>query len=271
MTIQNNSLILNLESSIKEYDTLSIQYNQVQNDYINYLQKNNLTQSQNKLNLSNVQNVAFWGTTGISSSNVSSIDQCSALCSSTPGCSGATFNITNNGGNNCWLRSGDGPIITGTSDQFAIIPKTKKFLLTLQTLNSQLIDANNKILQKFTQFNNFTQQDDEKSEKYILLKQNYANLESQRQTILKQLEEQQTIQEKKIQGGLIVTKNYYNYILFLFIVILCLLILSKTSIDSLTQSGLPGNNNNSLTILFTILFLIILIFIISYFYNKIFR
>jgi hypothetical protein len=274
---QNNSLILNLESSTKEYDILLIQYNKVQSDYINYLQQNPGTiqkgsgQPRQNVDLSKVSNSAFWGSLGISSSNVSSVEKCSALCSQTPGCTGATYNVTNTGQNNCWLRSGDGMVISGTGDQIAIIPKAKEYLLTLQTLNTQLIHANDKIIKIFLQYETFSKQDDERKEKYKLLKQNYANLEMQRINILQQLQEQQTIQEKQTQGQLVVTKNYYNYILLLFIVIVCLLILGNTVIGAVNQSGSSGNNSNSLAGYFAILTFLVLIFIISYFYNKIFR
>ena len=140
---QNDSAILNLESLTKQYDTTSIQYNQVQSDYINSLQNTSQEQIQSTSNLANVPNSTFWGTTGISSTNVSSLDKCSALCSKTPGCSGATYNVTNNNQNNCWLRGGDGSIITGTSNQYAIIPQATNYLKTLEILNIQLINLNN--------------------------------------------------------------------------------------------------------------------------------
>ena len=140
-----DSLILNLESLIKEYDTLLIQYNQVQSDYINILQPN---QNQSST-LSEIQNSAFWGRDGISNSRVNSIGECSALCSSTKGCSGATFTGLNGTEDNCWLRSGDGEVIAASSGQYAIVPKNKEYLLTLETLNSQLIDVNNAILEIF--------------------------------------------------------------------------------------------------------------------------
>ena len=268
---QNTSLILNLESLTKQYDTLLIQYNQVQSEYIDYLQKNQGKNGlQSSLDLTKVPNSTFWGTGAISSTNVSTLDQCSALCSKTPGCSGATYNITSNSQTNCWLRSGDGMVVTGTSKQYAIIPKAKNYLLTLQTLNSQLIDTNRKILQVFQQYETLSDQDIDRVQKYNLLKKNYTHLEKERKDILNQLKDHQTIQEKQTHGSLIVTKNYYNYILLLFIVIVCLLILSKTVIDSVGQnsSSTSNSNSNSLGLFFTILISLILILVISYFYGR---
>jgi hypothetical protein len=266
-----NSMILNLESLIKQYDTLLIQYNQVQSDYINYLQRNphsTLDNGTNNSHLITSKNNAFWGTAGISSRRVSNVEQCSALCSTTPGCSGATYNITNNSNqNNCWLRSGEGMVIAGTSDQYAIIPESKNYLLTLQTLNSQLMDINNKILIIFRNNENISSTlDKERFKKYNLLKQNYGKLEEERVNILNKLMDHQTIEEKKTQSELIVTKNYYNYVLLLFIVLLCFLILSKTIINSVNQDGQTTNSSFE-SIILVILISIILILFFTYFYK----
>jgi hypothetical protein len=262
---KNNSIILNLESLTKEYDTLLIQYNQVQSDYINYIQ-----QRQTTLKLATVPNSTFWGTSGISSSNVSSVEQCSALCSRTPGCSGATYNVTNlnNSQNNCWLRSGNGMVVVGTSGQYAIIPQEKEYLLTLQTLNSQLINANNKILKVFQKYESIPDQDTLRVQKNNLLKQNYKKLEKERLSILKQLEDHESIEQKQNEGKLIVTKNYSNYILLLIIVFVCFLILGKTVIDSVNQNTTSSNSNsNSVNILIFILISLIIFLGISYFYR----
>jgi len=140
----------------------------------------------------------------------------------------------------------------------------------LQTLNSQLVDTNRKILQVFQQYDSLSDQDLKRVQKYNLLKKNYTHLEKERKHILNQLKDHQSIQEKQVQGTLIVTKNYYNYILLLFIVIVCLLILSKTAIDSLGQnsSSTSNSNSNSIGLLFGILTSLILILVISYFYGR---
>jgi hypothetical protein len=270
---QNNSLILNLESLTKQYDTLLIQYNQVQSDYINYLQKNpssiQLGKTQNTNALTNIPNSTFWGTSGISSSNVSSVGQCSALCSKTPGCSGATYNTTNNSQNNCWLRSGNGIIIAGTNGQYAIVSQSKEYLLTLQTLNSQLIDVNKKIIQFMKDNKNiFLEQGNERTQKYNLLNQNIYKLEEERMNILQQLSQFQTIDEKQNQGELIVTKNYSNYVLLLIIVIFCIFILSKIFINS-TNENSGANVGAFSTILFIFIICFFIFFVYSYFFNRI--
>jgi hypothetical protein len=266
---KNNSIILNLESLIMQYDTLLIQYNQVQSDYINYLQKNSsLIQSQKNSDLTTIKKSTFWGADGILSSHVPNVEDCSALCVATLGCSGATYNVTNTNQHNCWIRTGDGMVITGTNEQYAIIPKIKNYLLTLQSINTQLIDVNNKIIIIFkTNENNFSFQDKERTEKYNLLKENYRKLEEEHLKISNKLIDDQTIEGKKNQTELIVTKNYYNYLVLLFIVLLCFLILSKTIINSMNEN-VPSPNNNFGSVILMVVFSLIIILAISYFYKS---
>ena len=248
-----------------------MQYNQVQSDYMNYLQNLSL-HGENASKLTTLINSTFWGAAGLLSSRVSGVEECSALCSKTPGCSGATYNITtnnNNNQNNCWIRSGDGMVIPGTNGEYAIIPELKKYLQALQTLNLQLIDVNNKIIVIFkTNEINFSIQDKERFFTYNLLKENYRKLEEERINISAKLIEHQTIEGKKTQTELVVTKNYYNYLVLLFIVLLCFLILSKTVINSFNQNVAPSNDNfGSIILIFVFSFIIVLS--ITYFYKKI--
>jgi NADH:ubiquinone oxidoreductase subunit 3 (subunit A) len=270
---QNKSTILTLESLTKQYDTLLMQYNQVQSDYINYLQQNPSTLQQgsgatrNNQELTSIPNYTFWGTSGISSNNVSSVQQCSALCSRTQGCSGATYNVTNNNQNNCWLRSGDGIIVAGTSNQYAIISKSKEYLLTLQTLNSQLIDVNNKIIQLMqNNKNTFLAEIKNRKSKYILLVQNNSKLEEERNNILLQLSQFQSINEKQNEGELIVTKNYYTFVLLLIIALICMFILSKIYIGTASENA--DETVNILSTIFFIFIICVVVFIIYYYFHN---
>jgi len=274
---QNNSAILNLESLTKQYDTTLIQYNQVQSDYINSSLQNTQssslpTQSPSQpqvqttsSNLVTIPNSTYWGTIGISSSNVSSVDKCSALCSKTPGCSGATYNVTNNNQNNCWLRGGEGSIIAGSTNQYAIIPQAKSFLKTLEKLNVQLINLNNQIMNILeTNKNVFLAQDNQRNEKYALLKENYRKLEKERRMILKQLLQHQTIEGKQTEGELIVTMNYYNYVLLLIIVLLSVFILSKTAVILISEN-VTSSSNSTFGYISIIFFVCFIIFLLYYF------
>jgi NADH:ubiquinone oxidoreductase subunit 3 (subunit A) len=267
----NNSNILDLESLVKSYDTILIQYNQVQTDYINYLQLQTTTSSSSSshnMNFTNIKGSTFWGTSGLTSTNASSVGQCSALCSRTPGCSGATFSLlggTNNNQTNCWLRSGDGIVVAGNTNQYAIVTQNKQYLLTLNNLNAQLVEVNGKIMKIIQNNKNiFTEQHDERSIKYNLLKKNYEKLERERLKILDKLTQFQSIDEKQTQTTLNVNKNYYNYVLLLFIVVICIIILSKILINSKTENI---ESNLSMLGIFALIFFICFLFFLVYNYS----
>ena len=254
---QNNSDILHLESLVKQYDTLLIQYTQVQVDYINFLKSNSrIGQSNSTPNLVSIKGSTFWGTSAISSSNVSSVGQCSALCSSTNGCSGATYNSNSGTQNNCFLRSGDGDVITGTSSQYAIVPQSKEYLLTLQNLNAQLIQVNNEII-LFVQTNStmFSTQNNDRLEQYKLLQQNFEQLEQERIKIATELLQFHSLNEIQGQSELTVTKNYYSYILLLFLVIICIFFVGRIVIN---------NNNDKMEANMNVFAIIFIIFIITF-------
>lgn len=225
------SNILDLESLTKKYDTLLIQYNQVQSDYINSLNNNN--------DLTSIQSSIFWGSGKINNSDssidssIDTLEKCSALCSKTSGCTGATFNKTDYGDPKCWLRSGDGEIITAGPNNYAIIPIAKKYLLTLKGLNRQLTETNNKIL-NLIQNNkyDYAAQLDERSKYYNLLKKNYDSLESERLNILDKINAFETLDDAQKNSTLKVNKNYGYYILLLLLAIICIFFVSKIVISA---------------------------------------
>ena len=259
---QNNSDILNLESLIKQYDTLLIQYNQVQTDYINYLKS-----GESNSDLVSVKGSTYWGQSSISSSNVANVRQCSALCSSTKGCSGATYNINSTTQNNCFLRSGDGEIIAGTGNQYAIIPQKKEYLTTLQKLNSQLLQVNNEIV-NFIQTNKniFTKEDNKGLEKYNLLNKNYEHLKTEGVNILNQLSQFQSIDEIQNQSELVVNKNYSIYVLLMFVVFICIFIVSKIVIGSNDEK--ITSNMSAFALIFAVFIIVFIIFLIIRFFQR---
>ena len=106
-------------------------------------------------------------------------------------------------------------------------------------------------------------QDKERFNKYNLLRINYQKLEEQRQIILEQLENIQTLDSKRFNGELAVTKNYYNYILLFIIVILCCIFLSKIIINS--GSNQITNNFSISDYKYVFLIIVLSIFILSFF------
>lgn len=94
-------------------------------------------------------------------SNKSGVDSesktdCLNSCANTKGCSGATYN---SGKKLCWVKSGNGEITEGTSDDYAIVTVLKQQAFVLQQLNAKLIDINNQMSQNMTENEGFTTMD----------------------------------------------------------------------------------------------------------------
>ena len=85
----------------------------------------------------------FWGKKEISWNESKSESDCATTCANTKNCTGATFNTSKQ---LCWIRTGDGEIEPGMSDDFAIVSKLKKQAFTLQKLNERLTDLNSEIM-----------------------------------------------------------------------------------------------------------------------------
>jgi hypothetical protein len=256
-----NSIIFTLERLLKEYETLLTQYNQVETDYINYLQQVKSNVSNRVSDLVNFKNQAVWSQKTLSSSRVSNVQKCQALCSKTLGCRSATYNNTANNAiaNNCFLNSEEGNIYNA-ENQYAIVNKSTGYLKTLQALNNQLINLNERILMIFK--NNeysFSMQDQERFNKYRLLRINYGKLEEQRANILEQLQNIQTLDSKQVNGELYVTKNYYNYIILFIVVVICCIILSKIILNSVSSQNIANFDIMDYKYVFMIIIISILI------------
>jgi hypothetical protein len=92
--------------------------------------------------MTSVKGTAFWGTSALSQSKVSTVEQCQALCSNTSGCSGATYNQTTT---LCSLRKGDANIVAGSPTDYSIVPKAKSLLKIVENVNNKLTQVNEKI------------------------------------------------------------------------------------------------------------------------------
>lgn len=93
---------------------------------------------------------SWWGKSGISEKEVSTQEECEALCSNDSNCSGATFNPVKR---YCWTRTGDGNLVSGEDDNYALIPKKKAALIVMKSLNEKLLDLNTKISDEMENIN----------------------------------------------------------------------------------------------------------------------
>jgi hypothetical protein len=217
--------------------------------------------------MTSLKGTAFWGTSALSQSKVSTVGQCQALCSKTSGCSGATYNQTTS---LCSLRKGDANIVAGSSTDYSIVPKAKSLLKIVENVNNKLTTVNQKI-QKLSptaqqEFNKETQQRSAANNDLI---NQYNNLALERVKIKKMLDEYQTLDEQQVEGNIQISQNYYSFILLMFLVILFIFLLYKFSIPSDQSSTTIVQNGTSLgTTAYYIVFGLFLLALLFALYNK---
>jgi len=195
------------------------------------------TQPDYKINnppLTSIQGMAYTGTGSAGQSTATTLQECQADCASSSTCTGATFVS-----GKCNLRVGDSPIIPSSNDSYAIIPKGKQLLMSMNDLNNQLLNINKQISNKIQTgqpvYNKFQSQTDDKSRELL---KNYKELEAERENIRKLLKEYETLDTTENENQIKITQNYYTYILLFILAIAVIFLLVKiTSLG--TSSTVP--------------------------------
>lgn len=218
--MSKQSGILTLENLQKEYDNTMILYVQAQENYNSAL--NNI----DKKKYITIPQKTYWGTGEIQQNTVSSISDCTALCSNDTVCKGATFDSKDN---TCWTRTGNSSLTTGTDTQTAIISELTNAALNLQNLNDKLLSLNEQIRNfKIENFDNINSLQDDVNVVIIDnnsdLKDQYTILSNERENIQKILDQQYKIRIDTKNMEIYNTQNriYYflwGYLAFIFIII----------------------------------------------------
>jgi hypothetical protein len=271
------SVVLDLESLNAEYRNKLIEYRQAVANYVNYLKQDVNTQNTNKnpncdswasmgfctsererrgmlsvcakscnapnkQEMVNIKNATYWGTGPLSQNNSATVQECSASCASSNGCTGATFNATDSAQPMCWLRSGDSDITSGKESDYAIVPKGKQLLMIVQKINMRLSDINQQI-QTLTQTGQqvYDSQTPDRKTNIAELARQYIQLNEERERINNTINEYQTLDQQQVQGDLTVNKNYYSFVL--------LLILAIVIIIALFMVGLSFNSQQNSSVL----------------------
>jgi hypothetical protein len=229
-----NSVVLKLESLMKQYDNVLIKYQQATANYSSFLQQQGQSNSSDTP-FTVLKGNAYWGT-GVAGTksvytNTRSAIGCSALCASTKECSGATFNPNANGMPSCFLRSGNSSIVPSSSNDFAVVPLSKKYLLNIQSLNQQLTDINQEILSTIhgEGASIFSTEQTERAMKKKQLENNYRKLIEERKMIEQKLNTFQDLDQQESNSELVTNSNYMSFVLLLGVAILCIVILVKIS------------------------------------------
>lgn len=234
---------------------------------LNTLTEPNYTINKSKMNkqpeMVSIKGLAYWGTKGLSENISESLEECKASCAKTPGCSGATFNPDNQ---KCFLRTGDGQLVAGESNDYAIVPKGEQLLKIIKNINSKLVQVNEKIQtinntvgEKYnSQISNQVTINDE-------LNKQYKELKKERIKIKRMLDEYQSLDEQQTEGNLHISQNYYSFILLSLLVILFVFILYKFS-TPITTTNIQSGGKLSNNVYYIVLGIVLLIFITTLFH-----
>ena len=269
MSERGKSVSLNLETLNSEYKNLLIAYHQAIINYVNYLQEqstNSCEGSTDRNCWAIIQNQAFWGVSGISQINVISSEKCLDACATNSECSGATYNPTNN---TCILRKGEGSPVP-TEGSYAIVSKGQQLLQIIDFLNNRLTAINTQITDTIKQgreLNNTVLSPVGDEESQVLL-ENYYKLVQERKQISQMLKQHNQAERVIDQGNIVVTQNYYSYILLLALAIIVVLILAYIYVPTTKSSGYQRGGKLSKNTYYVIFFVLLVAFILYQFFKK---
>lgn len=218
--------IIKIQSLQKQYEVVLQKYQEAGKNYIDALNSNNKS-------FVSLKGRTWWGSSALSGSTSNTKEECQSMCLNNSKCSGATFNQVKK---YCWMRSGDSKISTGTSDDYALIPKTKETLAILMGLNDELLKINDNISKELTNVNpEVNSLHDEKTKKQIALTKSYQNLLEQKYEMERQMYEYNSI-EKEEHNNMLYVNQQHTSLRFWFL-IACLILLVSVKIMVGTENG----------------------------------
>jgi hypothetical protein len=217
---ESSSIVLNLESLTKNYQTLLIEYQQAVVNYINYIKgKTDVSNNNNVDNgdaMVTIKGVQYWGTGGISQNNAKTINECKAACVAASGCTGAIYNATDYAQPMCWLRSGESNMRAGKENDYSLIKKEQYLLSIIQSINEKLTAINQQIMEITSAGQPvFETSLQEGQHQNSILINNYKQLTQDREKITQLMNEYQTLEEQQIQGDIKINQNYYSFLLLI--------------------------------------------------------
>ena len=270
----SESLILDLEALTIKYQNLLIEYQQAVVNYINYIKMETLDLSNTDLSFVTVQASTYWGTSGLSQNNSTTLDNCIDSCRKTTGCTGATYNATDYSAPMCFLRSGSSSISPSEkSGDYAIVNRGQYLLLNVQSINEQLTAVNQEILEKTLESEPLRASNlEESSSQNNILESKYISLALDREKITQMMNEYQTLHEKQVQGNIKINQNYYSFILLLALSIFVVYILlynfsGNSSSNQVVQSG-GKLSANTYYVVCTIIVMTLAIYFYTNFYSN---
>lgn len=249
MNNQSQSTMVNLESLNLKYEKLLKEYNTVSSEYSKFIQN-----GQNEKKFVNLKGRAFWGSSALGTEEVKeniNINQCQALCAANDKCTGATYNSNTNNKSMCWLRTGDGPLLSSSSiNDYAIVPQHIIYLEKLNKINAELIVLNKQILDLETKTIKplYKKEKVQRTINDNKLRLNQNKLNQDQLQIKQSLQEYKEIERQEDESKLHVNKNFTMYVIMFIILLLILFIFFKYSFSSATTTSASVASSSDLNI-----------------------
>ena len=213
----------------------------------------------NKQTLVSVPGSIYWGGSDIGQNNSATLQECKASCARTNGCTGATFSASSSGAPVCKLGGQDGRIVPSSANDTAIVPKGKKLLANIQSINQRLTNINKQIQTKTkTGQPIYTEQSRVRNLKTSELISQFVSLTEERNKIDKMINEYQTLDEKQAQGNLTISQNYYSFVLLLFLAIIILIVLFYIGGSSAESQGISSVVTTNFIVIIAFLFALLI-------------
>jgi ElaB/YqjD/DUF883 family membrane-anchored ribosome-binding protein len=270
------STALDLETLTAKYDNLLKEYNQIQANYIDYLNQNSDKNQSNNETLTTMTGKTFWGTGSAPSTSTTrarTLEECKALCASNNRCTGATFNATSHSRPMCWLRTGEANLSNGLKEDVAIVSQKMIYLNRMKTLNKELQDINKEISTLISTKGEkiYKNQVKMRKEKNNVLEQNRIQLDTQHKKIVSEIDEYESLNNEHNEEALKLKQNYAIYGVMVVLAIIALFLVAKMTGTSentpvpapMFQSG--GSLSNKTY--YGVFFIIFLAVIINTIYN----
>jgi hypothetical protein len=238
---------MDLEIFLKQYDNTLTEYTQLNSEYLTYIKNTNEDSLSNDLISVDNSEYSGTGTTVISEIKTDNVEACRASCSSTSGCSGATYNLTKDTTiNNCVLKSGDGQINI-KENYSAIVTKKMDYLNRLKILNDQLINLNTYITTyNLTNKPDMLSQLTDNQNAMNQLSNNLSFLVDSKDDLDKEIKLIKELDGKIQEGSILANMNYSIFnVLLVFAIIIIIIFLYTYAFSDNTEVNNLGNVNNN--------------------------
>jgi hypothetical protein len=215
--MSNNSNALQIETLEKELKNTEVNYEEAYKNYLSLLKSPDAAKVFTTLTAK-----AYWGDKALTQGTVNSVEECQAMCSSNTSCTGATYNSTTRF---CFARSGEGNILPGSDNTFAIMTKMQEANLTLKALNDKILGLIHQLNAEVK--NNKTEYEGQFSKvrgRGVTLRTSYDELMNQRIEIDNMLNQYETIQRDYSDTNLQVKQRYFIYKFFYVLMVVVILI-----------------------------------------------